>query len=232
VNFFNVSEKFFSFVEMLARRYCSSQHDVPRKWFRNVEPPGGNIMKLSSSNESNARKIAVTFAFSALVFSSISGAEEQQVSYTLTAISNASFGQQVTTGEYDHAIDKITSPGFNERNSFEAKTNLCIAYLKTGAVGVATETCDDAVAKSQKRMRFDGSNSISSIASDSRRKTDLALALSNRGVLRAVKGELELAREDFLQAIDLDTGLSAPTVNLARLETDAPVEVLSSTTAE
>jgi len=35
------------------------------------------------------------------------------------------------------------------------------------------------------------------------------MALSNRGVLRAVSGEIELAREDFLRAIDLKAGMGA-----------------------
>ena len=45
----------------------------------------------------------------------------------------------------------------------------------------------------------------------------LALALSNMGVLQAAKGSAENARKSFRQALELDTGLSAPKINLARL---------------
>ena len=45
----------------------------------------------------------------------------------------------------------------------------------------------------------------------------LALALSNMGVLQAAKGSTDMARETFLEAVGLDTGLSAPKINLARL---------------
>jgi hypothetical protein len=44
-----------------------------------------------------------------------------------------------------------------------------------------------------------------------------AVALSNLGVLHAAKGSQDIARRTFLEALDLDSGLSAPKINLARV---------------
>ena len=49
----------------------------------------------------------------------------------------------------------------------------------------------------------------------------LALALSNRGVLNAALGETDLAQRDFEEASRLRTSLSAPGINLARLDAAA-----------
>ena len=45
----------------------------------------------------------------------------------------------------------------------------------------------------------------------------LAVALSNLGVLQAAKGNTDQARDKFLEAVELDTDLAAPKINLARL---------------
>jgi hypothetical protein len=46
----------------------------------------------------------------------------------------------------------------------------------------------------------------------------MAMALSNRGVARALKGQHDLAAADFEQAIDIKSRLAEPAINLARLE--------------
>ena len=177
-------------------------------------------MNLSRNYENTARKFAATLAFSALTFSVSAGAAEQQAAYTMTAISNASFGQQVTVGKYGQAIEKITSPKFKTKTSFSAVTNLCVAYTKTGDLGRAAAKCDTALEKTRARVKFRRSGDLIQPAGYGRTPADLAIALSNRGVLHAVQGETDLAREVFLEAIDLEAGLEAPQINLARLEMD------------
>ncbi len=163
-------------------------------------------MKLSR-NERKPQKLALTLALSALAISVSAGAEEQESPYTMTAIIDASFGHKVRNGEYENAIQRITAPGYHLKDSFEAQTNLCVAYTKTGSIGQAVETCDAALSELRnKKMKY------------STTRSGLALALSNRGVLRAVKGEKELARQDFLEAVELQSGITAPTSNLARLD--------------
>jgi hypothetical protein len=45
-----------------------------------------------------------------------------------------------------------------------------------------------------------------------------AVALSNRGVIRAVSGDIEQARQDFKAAMKFSSTLTAPAENLAALE--------------
>jgi Flp pilus assembly protein TadD len=164
-------------------------------------------MKLSRSMELDARRINVALAFSALAFSVSAGAEEQEKRYTMTAITDASFGHTVTTGDYEQAIQRITAPNYHLKESFAAKTNLCVAYTKTGAIGAASDACEAAVTELDvNRFRY----------SDER--ANLAVALTNRGVLRAVQGDTDRARQDFVEAVELDSGLATPATNLARLD--------------
>jgi hypothetical protein len=167
-------------------------------------------MKLSRTHERRPQIIALALAFSALALSVSAGAEEQETPYTMTAIIDASYGSAVRTGNYEHAIQRITAPGNHRKDSFAASTNLCIAYTKTGAIGEAVQSCEAAVSSIDARHTHHATS-----------RYELAVALSNRGVLRAVQGERVLARQDFLDAVELETNLAAPPSNLARLDARA-----------
>jgi Flp pilus assembly protein TadD len=179
------------------------------------------------NDENFAGKLAVTFAVSALAFSVSGGAEERQSAYTMTAITNASYGERVTRGEYEYAIEKITAPDYNKKGSFESAVNLCVAYTKIGALESAQLNCDAAISKVRERMKGSSAFMLSQLPGYSSPERDLAVALSNRGVLRAVSGDLELARQDFAEAVKLETTLDAPGINLARLEMDGIAETYS-----
>ena len=142
-------------------------------------------------------------------------AEENAEAYTMTVIVDAAHGSKVATGKYEHAIEKITAAK-RSTDAYSTQTNLCVAYTKTGALEEATTACEAALA-----IMLDGRKSRSSyFAPAQAEKLDrvyLALALSNLGVLQAAKGSTEMARATFLEAVELDTGLSAPKINLARL---------------
>lgn len=170
------------------------------------------------NDENFASKLAVTFAVSALAFSVSGGAEEIQSAYTMTAITNASYGGKVASGEYEYAIEKITAAGFNKKDSFESAVNLCVAYTKTGALESAEQSCDVAIARIRDRMSAGSAFLLSYMPGFAAQERDLAVALSNRGVLRAVRGETELARQDFSEAVELGTSLDAPRINLGHLE--------------
>ena len=95
---------------------------------------------------------------------------------------------------------------------FFASNNLCVAYTKSGDLDSAKLACDEAV----RLAPTEETVAMRSTATIDRRYR--ALALSNRGVLRALAGEDASAREDFEAAINLKGGLSAPERNLAYLE--------------
>lgn len=82
-------------------------------------------------------------------------------------------------------------------------TNLCVAYTLNQQYTDAAPYCEQAV-------------EISS-SSDS---TKLAMALTNRGVLSAITGNLTNAVKDFERASSLDAGIDVPAENLSRLSNE------------
>ena len=142
-------------------------------------------------------------------------AEEREEAYTMTVIVDAAHGGKVAAGKYERTIESITTAK-RSADAYSKQTNLCVAYTKTGALDKATAACEAALA-----VMLDGRKSRSADMTPARPgrlgRVYLALALSNLGVLQAAKGSTEVARERFLEAVELDTGLSAPKINLARL---------------
>jgi len=124
--------------------------------------------------------------------------DTDKAKYTMAVMSETAYGARIMAGNYAQAIEKINQKA-GRYDAFSKGTNLCVAYTKSGELDLAEAACEAAV-----------------IAAGSQDR-NLAIALSNRGVLHAVKGQSEQAREDFDAALALDTSLSAPKVNLARL---------------
>lgn len=152
------------------------------------------------------------------VFSTPLAAHETDPVYTMTVIVDAAHGSKVAAGKYERAIEKITARK-SARNAYSKQTNLCVAYTKTGALDKATEACEEALA-----IVLDGADTRDVLAGTTpSAKVDrkyLALALSNLGVLHAAKGSTDIAHKNFREALALNSGLSAPKVNLARLARD------------
>ena len=142
-------------------------------------------------------------------------AQDAQPVYTMTVIVDEAHGQKVAAGKYDRAIAKLTAKKITS-DAYSDHTNLCVAYTKTGEIEKATVACEAAVAAMRKKpiMRSSSFMPTHQVATN---RMYLALALSNLGVLDAVKGESEAAREKFEEAIALEAGISAPKVNIARL---------------
>jgi len=77
--------------------------------------------------------------------------------------------------------------------------------------------CDGAVVKAKERQRL-GATHYARTAEDDWYRRNLAIALSNRGVLLAARGDADFAKVDFLAAIELETPQSdAISGNLIRL---------------
>ncbi len=169
-------------------------------------------------------KKASAFGFTCallLGFSTPVTAEETAAApYTMAVIENEAYGRQVTAGKYEHAIDRITRGGSKARDRFANHVNLCVAYTKTRNIENANLACNAALAGLKKQedraMRSKKSPLYGSY------KRDLAVALSNRGVLFAVSGDKARARESFAAALELQTSLSQiAESNLERLEQTA-----------
>ena len=142
-------------------------------------------------------------------------AEETEEAYTMTVIVDAAHGSKVAAGKYDRAIERITAAK-SSRDAYSKHTNLCVAYTKTGALDKATAACEAALAIMLEDRKSRGTY-FAPTQAEKLERVYLALALSNLGVLQAAKGSTDSARETFQEAVELDTGLSAPKINLARL---------------
>lgn len=148
----------------------------------------------------------------ALFAASPAVAHDQESAFEMTVIRDAAYGGRVVAGQFDEAISRINAARVRPSQKFFAETNLCVAYTKSGDLESAHEACDEALALAFPR----GEVLPESRARIARRYE--ALALSNRGVLRAVSGDSDRARQDFRDALDLEAGLSAPGRNLAHLD--------------
>ena len=175
-------------------------------------------MKTRASKRTITARLGTTFAFLALATSAVA-ADDRQGTFEMTAIRDAAFGGKVVAGKHDEAIEKIRSHRTRQSERFYANTNLCVAYTVSRAFAEAEKACDDALADMTPASR--------ALPAEKERmiRRFRALALSNRGVLRAITGDERSAREDFTAALALEVSLSAPERNLARLEARAAERV-------
>lgn len=176
------------------------------------------MKKLTELNKHKRHLTLAAGLVAAIVAGPALGAERAPA-YTMTVIHDAYFGKKVLSGDYRDAIDRIRANGDRPAASFEAHTNLCVAYVKSGEIDRAESACNAAVNAAHKQAER-ANRFVSSYEGERWREFE-AVALSNRGVLHAVAGEPELARLDFSRALELRTSIDAPGSNLARLGADA-----------
>ena len=152
-----------------------------------------------------------------------SDGQSNDLRYTMTVIRDAAQGANVVKGDYEKAVARITGRRV-ALNPFAGFTNLCVAYAKIGKIDEADDACDTALAIVRDPNWEHRSGVMTGYGERTRRKY-LALALSNRGVLHAIRGDESAAEQSFDEAIKLDQRNTAPRVNLARLEAGIPASV-------
>lgn len=158
---------------------------------------------------------SIALLFTALSCVSATASADEPV-YTMTTIVDSAHGAEIAAGKYEQAIEKIAVID-NDVDAFFNNTNLCVAYTKTGSLDDALLACDAAVEQADS-ISFDRLGYLSRSFKERRRSEYLAMALSNRGVLRAATGDVELARQDFVEALGVRARSSVAKTNLARLD--------------
>ncbi|MGB7451467.1 MAG: hypothetical protein WBM36_04990 [Lysobacterales bacterium] len=95
---------------------------------------------------------------------------------------------------------------------YATATNLCAALTMLGQYDQAEPRCDEAIKLAEKQPvpAPRGWKGINQVAAQR------AVAYSNRGVMRILRGNVSGAEEDFLTAIERKANLSAPTRKLAK----------------
>lgn len=148
--------------------------------------------------------------------------------FHMMAIEDQAKGALITEQKFAEAIEKISTIR-ERRRSFAAHTNLCVAYVKLKRAEEARKSCEAAVAAregtSRKKHWYPLANSGGRLFD-----RDRAVALSNRGVLRALTGDLDGAQADFEMSASITNSLDATRTNLAKLASRIDSDAVASTT--
>lgn len=143
-------------------------------------------------------------------------AEPETQPFAMTVIKDRAYGYSILRGSFNHAIDRLSARS-KALKTPESATNLCVAYVKAKELDKAMIACNAAVLTLQSKKNANANRSLTSETLRASLDADLSVALSNQGVLFAVTGEDERARENFMTAIELDPNRSRARENLIRL---------------
>ncbi len=141
--------------------------------------------------------------------------------FEMAVIEDIAYGKDIVDGDLDQAIAGIEARSYSKNEAFAVNNNLCVALTMKADFEKAAEVCETAVEVSKSRL------SIEKDFGFSVGTRNYAMALTNRGVLRLVTGEKELAKADFELARTMRAGISAPRNNLEYYATRFPTQQAS-----
>jgi Flp pilus assembly protein TadD len=130
-----------------------------------------------------------------------SAADENTASnaYQLAVIKDGAYGAAVIKGDFDTALPSLQ---LHSATRFDSSTNLCVALTKLGDLDNAQAACTTAYTLSQ----------------SSQFSRDRAIALSNLGVLAALRGDFVSARGHFERALEENGQVQQANDNLKLLK--------------
>jgi hypothetical protein len=103
----------------------------------------------------------------------------------LSGYADGADGSNLLAGRYDAVIRRLAAHGMPYfADEVSASTNLCVAYIMTGRWKAADSACDEALRDAELDV------SDATIFSRMRHDEEVAIAYSNRAVLKAVEGRL------------------------------------------
>lgn len=146
--------------------------------------------------------------------------------FVMTVYEDMAQGRAILEGSADEVIDVLMEEKGAEEFSFEENVNLCVAFTQVKRIREAMRACDAAVSASHEKARRIRRTASPVYTPVREAKDVLAIALGNRGVLHAITGEREQARELFEKALDLQSRRSRSVLrtstagNLALLDAD------------
>ena len=161
--------------------------------------------------------LSVAALFGVLGPASAVADDEAPKGYIMNFYADSAHGAAVEDGAYEVVIDKLEARSTDSARRVAAAVNLCVAYTKTKQIDKATETCDHALeiaGKAVRRISFNDSFR----AAQARALDERAIALINRGVLYAVAGKDEQAKEMFEMANSLSDRNESAALNLLVLQ--------------
>lgn len=134
----------------------------------------------------------------------VSAAVQAEEKLQLTAVTDRAQGQAIVAGDYRTAIANLNAAD----RRFASSTNLCVALAATGELQHAQSACEAALQITERSLRH------ADFASERALQRDLALALSNMGVISVMSGEAGRGEAYFERASELRAGLAPVDSNL------------------
>ena len=140
--------------------------------------------------------------------------------YVMTVYSDMAQGRAILDGSPDELIRELAHGKSGEALTLEEGINLCVAYTQAKQVDNARPACDAALATAEHAVST--ARRTSSIWRDPAydARTGQAIALNNRGVLYALTGEHDAAREAFEAALAIRKRTTYAKENLSLLNED------------
>ncbi len=157
-------------------------------------------MTWCNSANSKILGLKVSLGVSLALLGGIAVAEPAQGAFTMMAVIDRASGASLLAGKHEEAIRELSKRLPRRAEAFEVNNNLCVAYVQAREIEKAEAACDTAVEKSKRGPSH-----------------EQAIALSNRGVLRALSGDHFGALYDLLAATHLKTHSRVAQQNLHRM---------------
>ena len=104
------------------------------------------------------------------------------------------------------------------KSDYALSNNLCVALVSAGAYQRASEYCTNAVRLARANYTTSLHSTFHLAEDQQQSRNQLAIALSNQGVLLAMTGVGDQARVALQQAVKLETDFRFPVANLARIQ--------------
>lgn len=147
--------------------------------------------------------------------------ETSQLQYEMVVVGDQAFGNLVSKGDYQTAINRIARR--YRHFPFASATNLCAAFSMLNEFEQAEPHCNEAIKLANKSTvpsprGWKGRNQMTA---------QQAQAYSNRGVMRIMSGDEIGAEEDFQAAIERNAKLHAPARNLARVQLEHSGQIVA-----
>jgi hypothetical protein len=134
----------------------------------------------------------------------------------LTAYINGAGGESVMAGKLDEALTEIQRDHSASSDLYTAKiTNQCVAYAAMKLILQALSACDEAL----RAAKYDRMSSQRFSSASSMQNSYLAIAYTNRAVVRMMAKDPERAKSDMAHAKSLAPSAEFVSQNLLAMET-------------
>lgn len=144
-----------------------------------------------------------------LTVPAVQAAEPEQPHFVMNVVAASEGADHLVAGDARSAIVALEQSSNPRRDRYARSTNLCVAHTLQGDFDAAERHCDQAVRLSQ----FAETDTLRGQYT----RVETAMALSNRGVLRALDGRMIDARRDLERASRYGRASAEARSNLRRL---------------